>query len=127
MKKQVECNNITHIGVKPVVEALKRRNIKGGGITLLLGWNKIGDAGAKSVAEVVEMGLLTKLSLESNDIESDGAISLRDAMQKSDPSNSDLHTLNIAWNKIGNEGANMLGDVIALGLKKIYIGTVAMT
>ena len=89
--------------------------------TLDLGFNSIGNEGAKAIAEALKAtAVLTTLRLNSNIIGDEGAIAIAEALKV----NAVLTTLRMDANKIGAEGAKAIAEALKVNavLTELWFG-----
>ena len=119
MNRVIENNKIEVEGIKTITEALKKVSPKKGKLALNFAWNKIGDEGAKCLAEIIPLEKIYKLNIENNGIGIAGINCLSEAILRM--KDKRIHVLNIAGNKLGNEGAQAISKAI-ISINKLFIG-----
>lgn len=83
---------------------------------LKLGYNNLGDEGVITLASgIAAHKALTSLDLGFNNVGDEGCRALAAALQSSSCASGTLHTLYLAGNAFGEEGAKAIADVIGRG------------
>jgi Ran GTPase-activating protein (RanGAP) involved in mRNA processing and transport len=101
-------NNLTDVGCRHLAAMAARGDLR----SLSVGWNPIGNAGARALSEGLRAATcrLTALDTRHCDIHTVGAVALASAL----PGCSSLQSLVLSFNHIGPDGAAALAAVLQL-------------
>ena len=101
-------NNLTGVGCRHLAAMAARGDLR----SLSVGWNPIGNAGARALSEGLRTATcrLTALDARHCDIHTVGAVALASAL----PGCCSLQTLGLSFNHIGADGAAALAAVLQL-------------